>query len=173
MSGLLSNVAMPEVFASLGSNQEKEQNIRSAVAALRDIFGELRLSPVYLSQAVGFKGEDFLNMVVSFQTEIPPQEIQQTFHQIEADHGRRRSDKGLQSRSLDIDLILYGDLIHPAQPALPRDDIENYAFVLKPLVDLAANRRHPVSGETFGNMWRSFQGEQSLKPVEGLFLPES
>lgn len=164
---------MPEVFASLGSNQEKEQNICSAIARLKDIFGELRLSPVYLNQAVGFDGEDFLNMVVSFQTGMSPQEIQQTFHQIEADHGRRRSGKGLEQRSLDIDLILYGDLIHPARPVLPRDDIENYAFVLKPLADLAPDQVHPVSGETFASMWRSFRGKQPLKPVEGLFLPEN
>lgn len=162
---------MPKVFASLGSNQERKQNICSAIAALRNIFGKLHLSPVYQSEAIGFDGEDFLNMVVSFQAEMPPEEVQQLFHQIEADHGRKRSGEGFETRSLDIDLILYGDLVRHMKPRLPREDIENYAFVLKPLADLAPDHVHPVCGETFSSMWRSFQGNQPLQQVEGIFLP--
>ena len=128
---------MPEVFASLGSNQDREHNIRSAVKALQSRFGSLRLSPVYLSKTVGFDGDDFLNMVVAFETSLPPDAVQQTFRQIEDDHGRVRGELRFAPRQLDIDLILYDDLVlNSGSLKLPRSDIEDYAFVLQPLADL-------------------------------------
>jgi len=153
---------MSEVFVSLGSNLDRERNIASAIAVLRDRFGELQLSPVYNSKSAGFEGADFLNMVVSFETEEPPELLQQEFHQIEEQHGRVRSKEPFGPRSLDIDLILYGDLVCQNTVSLPREDILKYAFVLKPLADLVPGYRHPVSGDTYADLWKAFQGDRGL-----------
>lgn len=157
---------MVEVFASLGSNEESEKNIRSAVAVLRHQFGELRLSPVYRSKSVGFEGEDFLNMVVAFDASATPEELLQVFHQIEKAHGRERNGDRFGPRSLDIDLILYGDRTSSWPVSLPRNDIVKYAFVLKPLVDLVPDYQHPLVGETYAQLWDKFPGNRELVAVQ-------
>jgi len=154
---------MPEVFASLGSNQNREHNMRSAVRALASRFGELRCSPVYLNKTVGFDGDDFLNMVVSFQSDEAPEDIQKQFRSIEDEHGRVRGEKKFAPRQLDIDLILYGDLVYTGDTLnLPRIDIEQYAFVLKPLADLQPGGIHPVLHKSFAQMWQEYDGDQAL-----------
>lgn len=157
---------MVEVFASLGSNEESEKNIRSAVAVLRHQFGKLRLSPVYRSKSAGFEGEDFLNMVVAFHTSVAPEELLEVFHQIEEAHGRERNGDRFGPRSLDIDLILYGDRVSSWPVPLPRNDIIKYAFVLKPLLDLVPDYQHPVVGETYAQLWDKFSGSRELAPVQ-------
>jgi len=158
---------MAQVFASLGSNQERERNIRSAVIELGKIYGELQCSPVYRNKAVGFAGDDFLNMVVAFETQRSPEQIQQDFHVIEAAHGRCRGDDKFIPRNLDIDLILYGSQVSE-RPRLPREDILRYAFVLKPLADLAPDLQHPVLRESYAELWNKFTGERALTPVAGV-----
>ena len=159
---------MPEVFASLGSNQEREKNIHSAVDALRDVYGSLRLSPVYQNKAVGFVGDDFLNMVVSFPSDQPPEQIQQIFRDIETAHGRQRDGERFAPRSLDIDLILYGEQVSE-QHRLPRADILLHAFVLKPLTDLVPDKQHPVLKENYAALWEKFEGDRALTAIEGVF----
>ena len=154
---------MPEVFASLGSNQDREHNIRSAVRALQSRFSPLRLSPVYLSRTVGFEGDDFLNMVVAFETSLSPESIQQEFRQIEDDHGRVRGELKFAPRRLDIDLILYDNLVLKSGPLkLPRSDIEEYAFVLRPLADLQPDGIHPVINKPYSLMWQEYDRDQAL-----------
>jgi len=158
---------MTEIFASLGSNQNREENIRSAIHSLRSTFGVLRLSPVYRNRAVGFVGEDFLNMVVAFNSDATPQEIQQEFRRIEDEHGRIRDGNKFSPRLLDIDLILYGDLVCD-EPALklPREDIVKYAFVLLPLAELEPEGVHPELNITYARMWKGYDGAQELKVVD-------
>ena len=161
---------MPEVFASLGSNQDRQNNICSAVKALRANYGELRLSSVYQNKAVGFDGNDFLNMVVAFESTQTPHEIQQNFHRIEDEHGRLGDGKKFAPRQLDIDLILYGDLIcDDGSLKLPRIDITEYAFVLLPLAELQPNDVHPVLKTQYAQMWRDYQGDRALQAVDLLF----
>ena len=154
---------MPEVFASLGSNQDRERNIRSAVQALGERFGPLRLSPVYLSETVGFDGDDFLNMVVAFESGLPPESVQQLFREIEDNHGRVRVGEKFAPRQLDIDLILYDDLVlDNGSLKLPRADIEEYAFVLRPLADLQPDGIHPVLKKPYSLMWQEYDRDQAL-----------
>ena len=157
---------MPEVFVSLGSNQEREKNIRSALRVLRELYGDLRESPVYRSKSIGFEGEDFLNMVVAFDSSDSPEELQAAFHRIEADHGRIRPAEPFGPRTLDVDLILYGDAVlgHPVE--LPRADILQYAFVLKPLTDLVPEYRHPVIHDTYASLWEGFQEGRELQQID-------
>jgi len=164
---------MPEIFASLGSNQQPENNIISAVAAIRRRFGPLTCSTVYQNKAVGFEGDDFLNMVLSLQTGIEPREVREIFRQIEADHGRTRQEKKFASRTLDIDLILYGGrVIDEGQLKLPHENILEYAFVLRPLSEIAPGLLHPSRRQSYRQIWREYQRHHELHPVN-LILPDA
>jgi len=158
---------MPRVYVSIGSNVEREANVRGALEKLRERFGELVISPVYESAAVGFAGENFLNLVVGFDTELPLVEVIKLLRAIEKKHGRVRGGPKFCDRTLDLDPLLYGDLIdHMAPHDVPRHEITQYAFVLRPLSDIAGAARHPETGERFGDMWGRFENnEQRLWPV--------
>ena len=159
---------MSRVWLSLGSNIDRERHIRGAVKALRETFGELVISQVYESESVGFKGGSFLNLVVGFDTERPPQELCRFFRTIEAAHGRERCGEKFASRTLDIDLLTYGDeVIKTDRAEIPRQEITQYAFVLLPLAEVAGDELHPVLGVSYRELWERFDGEgQALEPVE-------
>jgi 2-amino-4-hydroxy-6-hydroxymethyldihydropteridine diphosphokinase len=159
---------MAQVYVSIGSNIDREEHICSALRRLSERFGTLELSTVYESKAVGFEGGNFFNLVASFTTRSSPYEIVDELHRIEEAHGRRREGPRLASRTLDIDLLLYDDLIlNDAGLVIPREEITHQAFVLKPLAQLAGERRHPVTRQTFAEMWHTFAGdEQAVWPVE-------
>ena len=152
------------VFVSAGSNIEPRANLKAACAALKQRYGELELSPLYQSPAAGFSGPDFLNLVAGFRTEEAPSELIERLAELEANAGRDRSAGKFSSRTLDLDLLLYGDRVDAALK-LPHPDIERYAFVLKPLADLAPELRHPVTGATIAEHWESFTGSRDLRPV--------
>lgn len=146
---------MAEIFISVGSNINPETNVRAAIVALRAAFSNVRISPVYRSQAVGFDGDDFLNLVVAATTDLTPSAVASLLQDIENRHGRDRRQPKFSSRTLDLDLLLYDDLVLTGGGLqLPRGEIEKYAFVLAPLAAIAADRRHPVTGQTIDVMWR-------------------
>ena len=157
---------MTEVFVGIGSNVEPEQHVRMAVALLRERFGKLRLSPVYRNRAVGFEGQDFLNLVAAFDTLLGVTESGTALDEIEVRCGRQRGAARFAPRSLDLDLLLYGDELSE-QPPLPRPEILRYDFVLKPLADLAPSRQHPVTGRSYAEHWAEFKDRQGkLIPVD-------
>ena len=156
-------------YLSLGSNVEPFRHIPSAIQELRAYFGALRVSPVYGSAAVGFQGAHFLNLVVAFETQHPPMEVRDFLRLLETRHGRSRDGGGFSPRTLDIDLLLYGDLVSTDADclAIPRAEILRYAFVLKPLADLAPDVRHPVNGVCYADLWAAFDAkDQRLWLVE-------
>lgn len=141
---------MAEVFLSLGSNIDRQHNIHSGLDALAERFGELRLSPVYESEAVGFKGSPFFNLVVALHTELSVGELAGALHDIERGHGRVRGEKKFASRTLDIDILTYDDAVGEVDGVkLPRGEILKHAFVLRPLADLAPETRHPENGRRY------------------------
>ena len=153
---------MARVFLSLGSNIDAEENIRSAIETLRELYSDLVVSTVYESEAVGFQGDNFLNLVVAFTAEESVDVISELMDEIEDAHGRRRNIDRMMARTLDIDMLLYDDLVDESMN-IPRNEIETYAFVLLPLSELAPDMRHPVSGDTFIDMWERFdKGDQNL-----------
>lgn len=158
---------MTRVYASIGSNQQPHEHIRRALAALERQFRPLEVSPVYESVAVGFSGDNFLNLVVAFDTDLPLEQLDQELRRIEDDCGRVRGSARFTSRTMDIDLLTYGDLVrHDGHWDLPRDEIGRYAFVLRPLVDIAADARHPELGITFGELWHRLDlSGQALWPL--------
>jgi 2-amino-4-hydroxy-6-hydroxymethyldihydropteridine diphosphokinase len=143
------------VYVGLGSNVDRESRLLQAVIALREQFGELCLSPVYDSAAVGFEGFDFLNLVAGFDTGLEVEQVAAIFREIENKLGRDRSLPKFASRSIDLDILTYGDLVVDL-PGLriPRPEILENAFVLKPLQDLAPHTPHPETGETYAELWQ-------------------
>ncbi len=143
------------VYVGLGSNLERERMIGAAVAALRADYDAIELSPFYDCASVGFDGSDFLNGVAAFASDQAIDALVASFHAIEDRLGRDRSLPKFASRPIDLDLLLYGDAIVEA-PGLrvPRPEILEYAFVLRPLADLAPDLVHPETGETMAALWQ-------------------
>ncbi len=176
MSALSLSVAvadMPQAWLSIGSNIDREKNIRGAVSSLRAAFGELVLSSVYESNAVGFDGDPFYNMVVGLDAERSVKSLNRCFCEIEEKYGRVRGGKQFSSRTLDIDLLLYGDeVIDEDGIEIPRSEIMQYAFVLRPLAEVIGQMKHPVSGCTYQRLWDLFdQGQQKMRRVDCEFAP--
>ncbi len=148
---------MPRVYVSVGSNIEREKHIRAAVRALAERFGPLTLSSVYESPALGFEGADFYNLVAGFDTEAGVREVRAALEEIERACGRTPDSRGFRSRTLDLDLILYGDLVLEADGlVLPRPEILEHPFVLAPLAEIAPEERHPTAGATYRTLWERF-----------------
>jgi len=161
---------MPTIYISLGSNINREQNTRAGVSALRQVFGELTLSSVYESEAVGFAGDAFYNMVIACKVENPVFETNQILRDIEDANGRDRSGPKFSSRTLDLDLLLYDDLVLDENGlTLPRGEILKNAFVLWPLAEIAPDLKHPEAGISYAELWSTFdKSRENLKPVEFL-----
>jgi len=144
-------------YISIGSNIDKEKHIPSSIRALQDAFGELDVSSLYQTAAMVFEGDDFYNLIVRFNTDLEARQVGKMLRQIELDHGRSRNSQKFSSRTLDLDLILFGDqVIHDGRLQIPRDEIEKYAFVLEPLAEIAGEETHPVSGKSYRQMWDEF-----------------
>lgn len=145
-----------KAYLSLGSNIDAEANLRSAVAALRARFGELRLSNACVFPAVGFEGGDFLNAAAVIDSDLDPFALNDWLHALEDAHGRDRSGPRFGDRPLDIDIVFYDDLVleGPGHLQLPRDELR-HAFVLRPLAEIAPDFVEPRSGRTLAAMWAS------------------
>ena len=160
MSGLLSNVGvnnMPTGYISIGSNIDREKHIPASIKALTEKFGALSLSSIYESEAMGFTGDAFYNLVAGFDSDLDIKEIVDQLRQIELDNGRNRECKKFSSRTLDLDLLVYGDvIINDGRIQIPRNEIERYAFVLEPLAEIAGHLRHPVSHIRYAELWDQF-----------------
>ena len=146
---------MARVYVSLGSNVDREKRLCQAMVLLRERFGDIEISPVYDSVAVGFVGSNFLNLVAGFDTELGVEAVATAFHNIENQLGRDRSQPKFASRSIDLDILVYDDLILNAPGIrVPRPEILVNAFVLKPLQDIAPHRLHPQTGHSYSAHWQ-------------------
>lgn len=159
---------MTRVYVSIGSNIERDANIRGGVTDLQKYFGELELSRVYESEAVGFDGDNFFNLVAAFDTDEDVLTVAKILHDIENDHGRTREGPRFSSRTLDIDMLLYDDaVLQEGKLELPRDEITKNAFVLWPLAEIAPQLKHPVLKQSYAELWDAFdKNKQPLWPVE-------
>lgn len=154
---------MTAVFLSLGSNIEREKHIRAAVAALKSMLTDCKLSSVYESEAVGFAGENFYNLIVQGEFSGDLATLTRQLKELEDAHGRDRQGPRFSARTLDIDIVLFGDWVglHDGIQ-LPRAELYKNAFVLKPLAELAPVSVDPKSGKTFAQLWQELRIEQKL-----------
>ncbi|MBN8887037.1 MAG: 2-amino-4-hydroxy-6-hydroxymethyldihydropteridine diphosphokinase [Rudaea sp.] len=158
---------MSRAYLSLGSNLEPEKNLRAALAELRARFGAIVVSPAYRCKAVGFDGPDFFNLAVAIDTDLEPVALNDWLHALEDRQGRRRDVPRFSSRTLDVDIVLYDDLVMQGEGhlELPRSELK-HAFVLKPLVDIAPDAVHPISGKTLATLWAEHApADESIRPV--------
>jgi len=148
---------VPEVYVAAGSNVEPERNLALASRELCREFPDVRFSPWYRNQAVGFEGDDFINFVAGFTTDLPIEVVLPRLHAIETLCGRPRGAPRWAPRSMDLDMLLYGDLIRDEPKLkLPRPDLMKRAFMLGPLADLAPELVHPILKATIGELWARF-----------------
>jgi 2-amino-4-hydroxy-6-hydroxymethyldihydropteridine diphosphokinase len=166
-------MVLPDVYVGAGSNIDPVENLRFACRALEQVFGELALSSVYQTAPVGLRGDDFLNMAIGFSTARSLDRIVSELERIQILAGRAPDSGKFVSRTLDLDLLLYGDQVVDGPAAtLPRADVIEYAFVLQPLAELAPELRHPVTGLTIAEHWAGFdRGGQQVRRLCGLYQP--
>lgn len=159
---------MARLFIGVGSNQDREKHIRAGTRALKNTFHNLQVSTIYENRAIGFEGDNFYNLVIGCHTELELGQVLSQLRRIEDENGRDRNQPRYSPRTLDLDLLLYDDLIiENSEVQLPRSDIKRYAFVLRPLADIAGDLCDPVSGKAYSQLWSEFdQSQQELRPVD-------
>ena len=158
---------MARVYLSLGSNVEPQRYLRAAVDELRQRFGALAVSPAYRSKAVGFEGAEFVNLTVGLDTDLSPRALNDWLHALEDRHGRRRDVPRYADRTLDLDIVFYDDLIidGPGHLQIPRNELQ-FAFVLRPIADIAPDFRHPLSGKSMRELWQAFPADSEPMTVD-------
>lgn len=151
---------MATIYISLGSNVEREYHVQHGLKALADTFDlafdQLILSSLFESEAVGFSGNAFYNMVVGIKTQCSVKKVAIKLRDIEMKYGRDVDAKKFSPRTLDLDLLLYDDLIIDSPAQLPRDEIDKNAFVLWPLSEIAPTLMHPIIKQNYQTLWQNY-----------------
>ena len=147
---------MSIAWLGLGSNVSAETHIQAGIRELEKDFENVALSPIYSSTAVGFDGDDFINLVARVETELHPLELRQYLRDLEDRFGRKRDVAKFSDRSLDIDILFYDDLVL-LSPVLeiPRAEILKFSHVLKPLADLEPELIHPTELRSMSEIWKT------------------
>ena len=146
---------MTRGYISIGSNINRNYFITKGIGSIRQAFGTLALSSLYESESIGFEGDPFYNLVVGFDSTLDVYVIAQVLRLIEQQYGRTADSKKFSSRTLDLDLLVYGDLIiNDDRLQLPRREIERYPFVLEPLAEIAPEQIHPILQVCYADLWQ-------------------
>ena len=157
---------MAEIYISLGSNINRQHHIEQGLNALADAFGSLKLSSLFESEAVGFAGKAFYNMVAGVNTDQTLAQVATTLRSIEFAHGRSENVKKFSPRTLDLDLLLYDDEVADSPAQIPREEITTNAFVLWPLAEVAGHLTHPILRKSYEELWQQYdKNQQQLKIV--------
>ena len=157
---------MAQVFIGIGSSIDKRESIRQGILLLKEHFGELRLSSVFESEAVGFKGGTFYNLVAELNSDLTIELIIRKLKNIEIQLGRPLNAIKYAARTLDLDLLLYDQHIDEERN-IPRAEITENAFVLQPLAELAPALTHPIIAANYQYLWEMYpKNKQKLWKVE-------
>ncbi len=160
-------MAVADAYVAAGSNVRPRENLREALRLLARDFPGLAASRAYANPAVGFRGEDFVNLVARFPADLPTEALLERLKEIERACGREPGAPKWGPRTLDLDLLLHGDVVgRIAGKALPHPDLLTRAWVLGPLAELAPALVHPVAGERMDALWGRFDRDtHPLTPV--------
>lgn len=145
---------MTRAWLSLGSNVEPEKHLRAALAELRARFGAIVVSRAYRFPAVGFDGPDFINLAAGIDSDLEPPALNDWLHALEDRHGRRRDVPRFSNRTLDVDIVLFGERVlkGPGNLELPRPELQR-TFVLQPLAEIAPDAMQPLLHRRIGELW--------------------
>jgi len=158
---------MARIFVGIGSNIDPLKNCELAMNTLKEDFPDCRFSTIYESEAVGFKGDNFLNVVVEFHADFSVPEMQRILDITEQQMGRVYGGERFSARTMDLDLLMYDDIVCDYPIQLPRAEITENAFVLLPLSELAPELVHPVLNKTMKDLWSEYNPEsQKLWPYD-------
>lgn len=159
---------MPVLSLSIGSNVDAANNIRQAVKALRDEFNNILCSTVYESEAVGFEGNNFLNLVAIIDTKKQLSSILRFVKQLEDRLGRDRTQPKFSDRCMDVDILTYGEATGAeCGIVLPRPEITKNAFVLLPLSEVLPEQINDETGISNARMWQDYDKSlQKLWPID-------
>lgn len=159
---------MSGVYVAAGSNVDPIANLRRALDALSRHYPGLRRSRAWRNAAVGFDGDDFVNLVVGFETSDDVQLVLQHLYEAEALCGRGRDAPKWAPRAMDLDVLLYGSMVcNEPGLVLPRPDLVRRAYMLGPAAELAPDLVHPTLGIPLGDLWSRFdQSAHPMQPVD-------
>jgi 2-amino-4-hydroxy-6-hydroxymethyldihydropteridine diphosphokinase len=157
---------MAQVFVSLGTNVNRDENLQKGLLAMQQAFGPLTLSSLFESDAVGFDGAAFYNMVVAFTSSDSVEQVSKALREIEFAFGRTLDAKKFSPRTLDLDMLLFDDLILQTPVQIPRDEITENAFVLWPLAEISGQLLHPVLQLSYQTLWHNYnKNKQQLRKI--------
>lgn len=157
---------MTQIFIGIGSSINRRNNIRQGVHLLKEHFGDLRLSTIFESEAVGFEGGTFYNLVAELNSTLSIDLVIKKLKMIEVQLGRPENAIKYAPRTLDLDLLLYDQHIDQVRD-IPRAEITENAFVLRPLAELAANLLHPILAISYQQLWEQYpENKQKLWKID-------
>lgn len=156
---------MITAYIGIGSNLEREKHINVAIVELSHIGEIIRLSNIYESEAVGFAGEPFYNLVVEMKTDMGLTDFSHALRKIELKLGRKANAAKFEPRTLDLDIVLFGEQTSEQNPTVPRSDIYQYAFVIQPLYELCPDLVVPNDGQTIAQIYHQAKHIDSLKKI--------
>ncbi len=156
------------VFVAAGSNVEPEKNLVRACADIRHSWNDAVFSRAYRNVAVGFDGPDFINLVLGFTTAQPLEAVIARLRAIETQCGRPRYAPKWASRTMDLDVLMFGDRVEKTtEYTLPRPDLLKRPYMLGPMAEIAADVVHPTANKTIGQLWEAFDRDgHVMNPVE-------
>ncbi|CCN84741.1 putative 2-amino-4-hydroxy-6-hydroxymethyldihydropteridine pyrophosphokinase [Vibrio nigripulchritudo SFn27] len=155
---------MITTYIGVGSNIERKKHVQAALSELRELGEQIRISTVYECASVGFESRPFYNLVVEMKTSLSLSSLSSTLREIEIRWGRDPDAQKMQDRTLDLDIVLYGDVVS-SKPSLPREDIYKYAFVIQPMYELCPELVIPNDGRTVTQIRQTMNNFDSLIAV--------
>ena len=159
------------VFVAAGSNVEPEKNLARACAEIKHSWHDVVFSKAYRNVAVGFDGPDFINLVLGFTTPQPLEAVIARLRAIETRCGRPRFAPKWASRTMDLDVLLFGDVVEKtAEYTLPRPDLLKRPYMLGPMAEIAPDIMHPTADKTIGLLWKEF--DRDGHAMNAVDLPE-
>ncbi len=143
------------IIILLGSNLgNRLANLKQAIASIASFSQILHQSNIYQTAAWGNTNQaDFLNQAIEIQTNHTAENLMHALLAIESQMGRVRLQKW-EPRIIDLDIIFYESAIHSNEfIQIPHPEMQNRAFVLKPLLDIIPHFEHPILKQTISQLW--------------------